>query len=137
MDHKELDLSIFQEFPPQQRFYSVPRLSVSQRGDLAMNGEFRRRLGEARDFRGLCAPAQGLVLLTQEGEPNIHFAKVSGSAKNTALAGLLAREGYSFPVLYTMEWLEERRAWVGTCQEMAPPPELPRKGPGRRTRRRR
>ena len=42
---------------------------------------------------------------------------------------------------YTMEWCQEEEAWVGRCQEMAPPPALslldPPSKPQRKTRRRR
>lgn len=59
----------------------------------------------------------------------------------------MAKRGVVFPVpdrnvsFYTMEWCQEEEAWVGHCQEMAPPPALsllesPSK-PQRKTRRRR
>ena len=37
----------------------------------------------------------------------------------------LKKLGYKFPVLYTMEESKADHAWVGTCQEIMPPPAPP------------
>ena len=33
----------------------------------------------------------------------------------------LEAKGISLPALYTMEWCQERRAWIGCCQDLPEP----------------
>lgn len=124
MNHLSLDLSTFRPFPPQRSIHAVPRLSINEKGDLAMNAAFRKQVGTTRDFRGLYAENGNQLILIPGEKPNIHFSNASGTAKNQALAEILKGLGYRFPILYRFTWSEADKAWVGSSQEMSPPPEI-------------
>ena len=129
------DLHDFCEFLPQQSDHAHPRLSVNEKGVLAMNDAFRKKLGEVRKFRAFYRNDGTQVLLFPHQEPNVAFSSAGGVAKNRQLADFLGGLGFCFPVRYDLQWDEEGQAWVGTCQEMAAPSEFsPRRASRRRGR---
>ena len=134
MPHIHFDISKFYAFPPQQSPHATPRLSINEKGALTMNGAFLKQVGTVRDFKGMYSEDGSQILLFPEEEPNIRFSKCGGLARNQLLANILKELGYGFPALYTMEWSEEYGAWVGSTQEMAPPPEFSAVGKPKRSR---
>ena len=129
------DLNDFCEFLPQQSDHTYPRLSINEKGCIAMNETFRKKLGEVRGFRAFYRNDGLQILLFPNQEPNVFFSKTGGVAKNSRLANFLHELGFSFPLRYDLQWDEESGAWVGTCQEMAAPPgSFPRKPSKRRGR---
>ena len=79
MNFSELDFEALEDIPPLRRHYDVPRISITEKGMVSMNGALKR--------------------------------------------GVEAK-GISLPALYTMEWCQERRAWIGCCQDLPEPPAL-------------
>ena len=131
----KFDLREFCAFQPQQSSHDQPRLSVNEKGDLAMNGAFRKKVGAVREFQGFYRRDGLQMLLFPQQKPNVCFSKAGGVAKNRQLAETLREQGFQFPLRYDFQWDEESLAWVGTCQEMAPPPEYVLKKAGRCRRR--
>lgn len=134
MDMFDLDFSTLQDIPAQGRCQEISRVSVTPRGDLAMNGAFRREVGELRTFRARYSPdGRYLVFYTRE-TPNIHFSAKNGRVSHKELARQLASKGVQLPAVYTMAWCEEQGAWVGCSRELPPPPSLSALGRPRRSR---
>ena len=125
MDRSALDLSAFRDFPSQDVGHAVPRLSINEKGRLSMNTAFRKAVGSARAFRGMYTEDGSRLLFLSDREPNIRFSPANATGRNRALADILKKLGYKFPVLYTMEESKADHAWVGTCQEIMPPPAPP------------
>ena len=126
------DLSAFRDFPPHLAVFAHPGLSINGKGQFVMNSAFRQQTGRARDFRGMYSEDGRQLLLFPHERPNVHFSQSSGVATNRPLAEILRSLGYGFPLRYRMAWDEGCQAWVGDCQEMAPPPVMALAGRSKR-----
>lgn len=120
----DLDFEALQDIPPVSRYYDTPRLSVSGAGRVAMNRAFCRQAGGQREFRIKISPDGRYLVLYPDEPPSIRFSAKGGDTAHSLLARRLKGLGFLMPALYSMEWSEERRAWVGCCQELSQPPAL-------------
>ena len=102
MNRSALDLSAFRDFPSQEVGHAVPRLSINEKGMLSMNTAFRKAVGSARAFRGMYTEDGSRLLFLSDREPNIRFSPANATGRNRALADILKKLGYKFPVLYTI-----------------------------------
>lgn len=137
MCFSDLDFSTLQDIPPTGRFHDTPRVSVSAAGRVAMNRAFCKLAAGQREFRAKISPDGRYLVLCPDEPPSIRFSAKGGDAVHSMLAQRLEGLGFLVPVQYTMEWSEERRAWMGCCRELAQPPALselekPAKKPGGR-----
>ena len=57
-------------------------------------------------------------------DSNICFSAKGGNVLHLDFKQYLEAKGISLPALYTMEWCQERRAWIGCCQDLPEPPAL-------------
>lgn len=124
MNFSDLDFSTLQDIPPLQRYYDTPRVSVSEKGLVSMNGAFRKEVGKQREFRSQVSPDGRYLVFYPMETPNIHFAEKGGSVTHLELAKYLKKLGMLLPVIYTMTWCQERQVWVGCCGELPQPPSL-------------
>ncbi len=124
MEFFDLDFSTLQDIPPLQRYYETPRVSITPKGLFSMNGAFRREAGDQRRFRVRISP-DGRYLVLYPAEPaNVCFSAQNGHVTHAALARTLTERGVQLPALYPVVWCQEQEAWVGTCQELPPPPRI-------------
>ena len=137
----DLDFSQLEDIPAHLSRYTTPQTTVSEKGMVSLNSVMLKTVGSQRMFRARLSPNGYWLVLYRQGEPNLRFSAKSGHASHPELAQLLREKGFSLPAAYTMEWCQEEEAWVGRCQEMAPPPALsllePPSKPQRKPRRRR
>lgn len=122
MNFSDLNFSTLQDIPPHQHYHDVPRVSISEKGFVSMNGAFRKEVGTQRDFRSQITPDGRYLVLYPMETPNIHFSAKGGNATHLDLAKYLAEKGILLPANYSMAWCQERQAWVGCCGELAQPP---------------
>lgn len=124
MELSGFDFLAMQDIPPRMTYRDTPRLSLTEKGLVAINGALRRMLGEQREFR-VKISGDGRYLALCAGEtPNLRFSRRDGRVYHSALLRLMTEKGFSLPVNYVMEWHEEYGAWIGCCTEMDPPPML-------------
>lgn len=124
MKDQNFDFSAMQDIPPRRCACNTPRVQLSPKGLLTLNCALRKLVGGQRQFRArISADGRYLALCPRE-EPNIRFTPKSARTSHTALAQLLQEKGFCLPLAYVMEWCPEHDAWVGCCQELAPPPQL-------------
>lgn len=119
----QYSFELWEDIPPVISYYDTPRVSVSEKGLFAMNGAMRRNVGDQRAFRVKISPDGYYLALCTEQAPNVQFSRQSGHTTHRRLKELLREKGILLPAVYTMEWHEERRAWIGHCQELPPPPD--------------
>ena len=120
----ELDFSLFRDVPSNLPGREAPHISVSEKGMVNMNDPLREKIGDQRTFRMQITPDGAWLALWSEQPPNVCFSQKAARMSLRPLAQELRAHGFSFPVLYVLEWDEQRRVWVGPCQEMGPPPSL-------------
>lgn len=124
MNFSELDFEALEDIPPLRRHYDVPRISITEKGMVSMNGALKRGVGAQREFRAKTSPDGRYLLLCSEETPNICFSAKGGNVLHLDFKQYLEAKGISLPALYTMEWCQERRAWIGCCQDLPEPPAL-------------
>ena len=124
MNFSELDFEALEDIPPLRRHYDVPRISITEKGMVSMNGALKRGVGAQREFRAKTSPDGRYLLLCSEETPNICFSVKGGNVLHLDFKQYLEAKGISLPALYTMEWCQERRAWIGCCQDLPEPPAL-------------
>ena len=122
MNFSDLDFSTLQDIPPLQRHYDIPRVSVSEKGLVSMNGAFRKEAGTQREFRSQTSPDGRYLVFYPMEAPNIHFSAKGGSVTHLELARYLEEKGILLPAVYSMTWCQEKQAWVGCCEELPQPP---------------
>lgn len=111
MNFSELDFEALEDIPPLRRHYDVPRISITEKGMVSMNGALKRGVGAQREFRAKTSPDGRYLLLCSEETPNICFSAKGGNVLHLDFKQYLEAKGISLPALYTMEWCQERRAW--------------------------
>ena len=121
MNFSELDFEALEDIPPLRRHYDVPRISITEKGMVSMNGALKRGVGAQREFRAKTSPDGRYLLLCSEETPNICFSAKGGNVLHLDFKQYLEAKGISLPALYTMEWCQERRAWIGCCQDCPNP----------------
>ena len=124
MNFSDLDFSTLQDIPPHQHYYDTPRISVTEKGLVSMNGAFRRKAGTQREFRIQSSPDGRYLVFYPMETPNIRFAAKGGSATYLELADHLEERGILLTAVHTMAWCPERQIWVGCCEELSQPPAL-------------
>lgn len=112
MIFSDLDFSTLQDIPPLQRYYDMPRVSVSEKGLVSMNGAFRKEAGTQRTFRSQIGPDGRYLVFYPTETPNIRFSAKGGSVTHVDLAKYLVEKGILLPAVYSMTWCRERQAWV-------------------------
>lgn len=73
MNFSELDFEALEDIPPLRRHYDVPRISITEKGMVSMNGALKRGVGAQREFRAKTSPDGRYLLLCSEETPNICF----------------------------------------------------------------
>lgn len=124
MNFSDLDFSTLQDIPPLQRYYDIPRVSISEKGLVSMNGAFRKEVGAQREFRIQTTPDGRYLVFYPMESPNIRFSAKGGNVTHLDLARYLKGQGILLPTIYSMAWCKEEQAWVGRCEELAQPPIL-------------
>ena len=74
MNFSELDFEALEDIPPLRRHYDVPRISITEKGMVSMNGALKRGVGAQREFRAKTSPDGRYLLLCSEETPNICFS---------------------------------------------------------------
>lgn len=124
MEIPGFDFQTLQDIPPRLNQRDTPRLTITAKGMVSINSALRGKAGEQRAFRARISPDGRYMALCTREEPNLRFGLRSGHTYHTALRRLVEEMGFTLPVVYTMEWSEEHGAWIGCCEEIAPPPAL-------------
>ena len=78
MNFSELDFEALEDIPPLRRHYDVPRISITEKGMVSMNGALKRGVGAQREFRAKTSPDGRYLLLCSEETPNICFSAKGG-----------------------------------------------------------
>ena len=83
MNFSELDFEALEDIPPLRRHYDVPRISITEKGMVSMNGALKRGVGAQREFRAKTSP-DGRYLTSnstwkQRGSPCLPFTRWSGA----------------------------------------------------------
>ena len=73
MNFSELDFEALEDIPPLRRHYDVPRISITEKGMVSMNGALKRGVGAQREFRAKTSPDGRYLLLCSEGRPTSVF----------------------------------------------------------------
>ena len=79
MNFSELDFEALEDIPPLRRHYDVPRISITEKGMVSMNGALKRGVGAQREFRAKTSPDGRYLLLCSEETPNICFSAKGGN----------------------------------------------------------
>lgn len=79
MNFSELDFEALEDIPPLRRHYDVPRISITEKGMVSMNGALKRGVGAQREFRAKTNPDGRYLLLCSEETPNICFSAKGGN----------------------------------------------------------
>ena len=132
MNFSDLNFETLQDIPPLLHYYDVPHVSVTGKGLFSLNGALRKKVGEQREFRVKISPDGRYLVLYLQEPPNIRISAKSVNVTHTALAQSLEEKGILLPAVYTMEWCQERCAWIGCCQELPQPPALSELMPGKK-----
>lgn len=135
MNFSDLDFEALEDIPPLRRYYDVPRISVTEKGMVSMNGALKKEAGAQREFRAKTSPDGRYLVLCSEETPNISFSAKGGNVLHPDFRQHLEAKGISLPALYTMKWCQERRAWIGCCQDLPTPPALSALSQPKKTRR--
>ena len=134
MDLAWLDSLKFEPIPAPVRYYDTPRLSINEKGQMAMNPVFLREAGENLCFYGGVSEDGRCITLRPSKEGQTCFT-AKGAKKNEKFSRLLGRRGIKFPVTYSMEWVPERELWFGCSGDLPKPPQaktlLPKRRGGR------
>ena len=67
MNFSELDFEALEDIPPLRRHYDVPRISITEKGMVSMNGALKRGVGAQREFRAKTNP-DGRYLLRGDAQ---------------------------------------------------------------------
>ena len=129
MNFSSFDFTTLRDIPISHRYYDTPRISISAKGSVSMNGALKKAVGEQRAFRAKLSPDGCLFALYPNESPNIRFSPKGGHIMQPALVEHLEQLGLSLPVLYTLEWNTEQQAWVGCCDELPQPPSISKLSP--------
>ena len=121
MNENQLDLSLFHDFPPQLSEHTVPKLRMTDHGELVMNPAMKKCVGTRRDFLGKLSQDGTMLLLLEAENGNVHFTEKTCIAKHRSLQAELVHLGFSLPVNYRIEYREEQHAWLGICEELVLP----------------
>lgn len=126
MNFSELDFEALEDIPPLRRHYDVPRISITEKGMVSMNGALKRGVGAQREFRAKTSPDGRYLLLCSEETPNICFSAKGGNVLHLDFKQYLEAKGISLPALYTMECARSGglSAAVRTCPNPRPSPAL-------------
>ena len=95
MNFSELDFEALEDIPPLRRHYDVPRISITEKGMVSMNGALKRGVGAQREFRAKTSPDGRYLLLCSEETPNICFSAKGGNVLHLDFKQYL--EGISLP----------------------------------------
>ena len=101
MNFSELDFEALEDIPPLRRHYDVPRISITEKGMVSMNGALKRGVGAQREFRAKTSPDGRYLLLCSEETPNICFSAKGGNVLHLDFKQYLEAKGISLPALYT------------------------------------
>ncbi len=123
MDLNWLDSLEFEAIPAPVHYYNIPRVVVSEKGLMTMNPAFQRLAGEARSFYGELSK-DGVCLLLHPNERGSLQFTAKGVRSNRKLSDRLRALGIQFPAVYTLEWLDERKMWVGCSNDLPSPPKI-------------
>ena len=130
------DLSSFLDVPEPRAREKLPCLSLSKDDRLSQNRALRQALCGVSTFRLRLSPDGRALTLAPEEGGNLTFT-AAGVRTHHPLGELLRKKGLELPATFRMEWLEERRCWVGQYEGLAaPPPLAERPQPERRRKRR-
>ena len=110
MNFSELDFEALEDIPPLRRHYDVPRISITEKGMVSMNGALKRGVGAQREFRAKTSPDGRYLLLCSEETPNICF-----SAKGGNVLHLDFRKQRGSPCLPFTRWSGARSGGPGSA----------------------
>ena len=113
MNFSELDFEALEDIPPLRRHYDVPRISITEKGMVSMNGALKRGVGAQREFRAKTSPDGRYLLLCSEETPNICFSAKGGNVLHLDFKQYLEAKGISLPALYT--WSGARSGGPGSA----------------------
>lgn len=119
-----INFELLVDLPPKVIRKDTLRISVNEKGMITMNGALKRSVGEQRKFKAQIYPDGSCFVLFKEREPDIEFSVKSANSLQHSFADLLKSKGYSFPVIYTLQWDEGHRAWGGFCSEISSAPGI-------------
>lgn len=97
MNFSELDFEALEDIPPLRRHYDVPRISITEKGMVSMNGALKRGVGAQREFRAKTSPDGRYLLLCSEETPNICFSAKGGNVLHLDFKQYLEAKGISLP----------------------------------------
>lgn len=101
MNFSELDFEALEDIPPLRRHYDVPRISITEKGMVSMNGALKRGVGAQREFRAKTSPDGRYLLLCSEETPNICFSAKGGNVLHLDFKQYLEAKGISLPALWS------------------------------------
>lgn len=110
MNFSELDFEALEDIPPLRRHYDVPRISITEKGMVSMNGALKRGVGAQREFRAKTSPDGRYLLLCSEETPNICF-----SAKGGNVLHLDFKQYLESPCLPFTRWSGARSGGPGSA----------------------
>lgn len=121
MDMNWLDSLEFEAVPTPTHYYDIPRLTVSEKGQMTMNPAFLRMAGQTRCFHGEVSKDGRCLLLRPDAGGQLRFSP-KGVRANRAFFNRLRELGIEAPTVYSLEWLPERELWAGCSSDLPKPP---------------
>lgn len=113
MNFSELDFEALEDIPPLRRHYDVPRISITEKGMVSMNGALKRGVGAQREFRAKTSPDGRYLLLCSEETPNICFSAKGGNVLHLDFKQYLEAKGS--PCLPFTRWSGARSGGPGSA----------------------
>lgn len=113
MNFSELDFEALEDIPPLRRHYDVPRISITEKGMVSMNGALKRGVGAQREFRAKTSPDGRYLLLCSEETPNICFSAKGGNVLHLDFKQYLEQRGS--PCLPFTRWSGARSGGPGSA----------------------
>lgn len=113
MNFSELDFEALEDIPPLRRHYDVPRISITEKGMVSMNGALKRGVGAQREFRAKTSPDGRYLLLCSEETPNICFSAKGGNVLHLDLNSTWKQRGS--PCLPFTRWSGARSGGPGSA----------------------
>ena len=128
----DINLSEMIKLEEPKKWYEKFILSVSARGELTLNPQFKRKLqGEKMGRIGVniyISNDYKIIGIIEDEDSKFTFSE-NGRLKYAAWTQMLEKKGYAVPAKYIVEWNEKAQMWVGILQEVAEVPQISKRRP--------
>ena len=123
----DINLSEMIKLEEPKKWYEKFMVSVSVRGEVTLNPQFKRKLqGEEQGRIGVNIYRSNdykIIGIIEDKDSKFTFSE-NGRLKYAEWAQMLEKKGYAVPAKYIVEWNEKAQMWVGVLQEVTEAPQI-------------